>query len=79
MFDRLMLLAKGKVIYFNEAQHAVEYFAKINYRCPELSNPSDYFMAIMSIETIEHEDTDGIDAGGQTEKLDVAAVYERRI
>lgn len=58
MFDRLMLLAKGKVIYFNEAQHAVEYFASFNYRCPELSNPADYFMAIMSIETIEHEDTD---------------------
>lgn len=58
MFDRLMLLAKGKVIYFNEAQHAVDYFAKINYRCPELSNPADYFMAIMSIETIETQDTD---------------------
>jgi hypothetical protein len=58
MFDRLMLLAKGKVIYFNEAQHAVDYFAKINYRCPELSNPADYFMAIMSIETIETQDSD---------------------
>jgi len=53
MFDRLMLLAKGKVIYFNEARLAVDYFSGIGFKCPELSNPSDYFMSIMSIETIE--------------------------
>ena len=61
MFDRLMLLARGKIIYFNEARLAVDYFASINYKCPELSNPADYFMAIMSIETIEAEDTDDVD------------------
>ena len=55
MMDQLMLLAKGKIIYFNQANKAVEYFASLNYRCPELSNPSDYFMSIMSIETIEQE------------------------
>lgn len=78
MFDRLMLLAKGKVIYFNEAQHAVEYFASFNYRCPELSNPADYFMAIMSIETIEHEDTDDADALRESQR-GVAEIYERKI
>lgn len=56
MMDVLMLLAKGKVIYFNKANLAVDYFTSINYRCPELSNPSDYFMSIMSIESIEEED-----------------------
>ena len=50
-----MLLAKGKIIYFNQADKAVDYFAQLNFRCPELSNPSDYFMSIMSIETIEQE------------------------
>lgn len=61
MFDRLMLLARGKIIYFNEARLAVDYFAGINYRCPELSNPADYFMGIMSIESIEKPDTDDKD------------------
>ena len=61
MFDRLMLLAKGKVIYFNEAKLAVDYFQNINYKCPELSNPADYFMSIMSIESIERADTDDQD------------------
>lgn len=58
MFDRLMLLARGKVIYFNEARLAVDYFASIGHKCPELSNPADYFMGIMSIESIENDDLD---------------------
>ena len=31
MFDRLMLLARGKIIYFNLASEAVEYFGSINF------------------------------------------------
>lgn len=53
MMDRLMLIAKGKVIYFNEARFAVDYFSSINHKCPELTNPADHFMSIMSIESIE--------------------------
>lgn len=53
MFDRLMLLARGKIIYFNEARLAVDYFASIGFQCPDLSNPADYFMTMMSIESIE--------------------------
>jgi hypothetical protein len=56
MFDRLMLLARGKIIYFNEARHCVDYFGRIGFQCPELSNPADYFMTMMSIESIELDD-----------------------
>jgi hypothetical protein len=55
IFDRLMLMAKGQIIFFNEAQYAVDHFASIDYKCPELSNPADYFMSIMSYETVEQE------------------------
>jgi len=58
-FDRLLLLARGKIIYFNEASKSVEYFASINFPCPELSNPCDYFMTMMSKESIEFECEDG--------------------
>jgi hypothetical protein len=53
--DRLMLMAKGKVIFFNKSSLAVDYFNSINFKCPELCNPTDYFMAVMSKETIELE------------------------
>jgi hypothetical protein len=48
-----MLLAQGRIIYFNEARLAVDYFASLGdkFRCPELSNPADQFMSIMSIES----------------------------
>ena len=53
LFDYLSLLARGKIIYFNEAKHSVEYFNSIGFACPEMSNPADYFMSMMSIESIE--------------------------
>jgi ATP-binding cassette subfamily G (WHITE) protein 2 len=31
MFDRLVLLAKGKIIYFNKADLSVDYFTSIGY------------------------------------------------
>lgn len=55
MFDRLTLLAKGKIIYFNEAKYSVEYFGSIGFQCPDLSNPADFFMSMMSIESIEND------------------------
>ena len=52
-----MLMAKGKIIYFNEARKAVDYFKSIEFECPALSNPADYFMMIMSIESYEVDDS----------------------
>lgn len=56
LFDLLCLLARGKIIYFNKAALAVDYFASIGFGCPELSNPCDYFMSMMSVESIELEE-----------------------
>ena len=78
MFDKLMLLAKGKVIYFNNAEFAVDYFSRVGFKCPELSNPADYFMSIMSIETIEQEDTEDAQALQQSQR-DVQQIYKDRI
>ena len=57
-FDKLMLLAQGKTIYFDRADKAVEYFTAIGRPCPQLSNPADYFMSIMSKETFEPDDVE---------------------
>jgi len=56
MFDKLMLMAQGKVIYFNKADKSEEYFDWIGYKVPEFSNPADYYMAMMSIESYDVED-----------------------
>ena len=58
IFDQLMLMAAGKVIYMNSADRAVDYFSSIGYSWPEQTNPADYFMELMSIEALQEPDTD---------------------
>lgn len=82
IFDRLVLLARGKIIYFNAADKSVEYFSNLGYTCPDTSNPCDYFMSMMSKESIEleHEEDDAnaIGAAGLDQaKIDIE--YEKLI
>ena len=69
-----MLMAQGKIIFFNKARLAVDYFSSIGYKCPEQNNPADYFMTIMSIESetsVESESDDpAIIKRSQTEIFD---------
>lgn len=78
MFDKLMLLAKGKVIYFNESSLSRDYFKKIDFICPNLANPADYYMLIMSKESIE---IDMVIEGFTHEEIkkDSIIEYEKRI
>ena len=78
MFDRLMLLARGKIIYMNEARLSVDYFSSIGFQCPDLSNPADYFMTMMSIESIEMEDAVDNNSG-ITDKNQIEDKYLERI
>jgi len=55
IFDQLMLLSCGKTMYFNDKAKAVAYFAGLGSPCPELANPADYFMSIMSYEKYDIE------------------------
>lgn len=47
LFDRLLLLVEGKLIYQGIAKDSIAYFTKIGFSCPIHSNPSDYYMQIM--------------------------------
>ena len=55
-FDQLCLMAKGKIIYHNSADKAVNYFTTIGYKCPDKTNPADFFMNLMSIESYDEAD-----------------------
>ena len=68
MFDRLLLLARGKIIFLNRADLSVEYFGALDYQCPELSNPCDFFMSMMSKESIEFESAEGEVSPAQIEE-----------
>ena len=49
LFDDMILLNHGKIIYIGEVNNLVNYFSSIGYQCPEYTNPSDYiFMNILN-------------------------------
>jgi ABC-type multidrug transport system ATPase subunit/ABC-type multidrug transport system permease subunit len=60
LFDKLMLLASGKVVYCDKAVQAIEYFGKLNYSCPSHFNPAEFFIKILSKENkiVESLETD---------------------
>ena len=65
----------------NDAAKSVEYFTNLGeklgkdeYRCPELSNPCDFFMSMMSKESIEF---DKEEKGDQS--INVEQAYEEKI
>jgi ABC-type multidrug transport system ATPase subunit/ABC-type multidrug transport system permease subunit len=52
MFDKLLLLAKGHVVYFDDAQTATDYFEKnLELKCPDNYNPADYLLDIIAVST----------------------------
>jgi hypothetical protein len=46
LFDELLLLVEGKIIYQGNAKVVKEYFTNnFNLKCPNFSNPPDFFMS----------------------------------
>ena len=49
MFDSLLLMKKGNIVYQGSAAMATEYFAKSGYPCPELTNPADHLLDVITL------------------------------
>lgn len=48
LFDDLLLLAKGKLIYYGPYEEAVHYFKQQGFPCPLYTLPTDYFLKVIS-------------------------------
>jgi ABC-type multidrug transport system ATPase subunit len=53
MFDQLMILSEGSLMYHGEAAKAVDYFSSLSrygqeFTCPHNYNPSDFFLDLLS-------------------------------
>lgn len=44
LFDRLILMADGHIIFQGKREDSVPYFNQMNLVCPKFSNPADYFL-----------------------------------
>ncbi|KAL4474983.1 hypothetical protein ABPG74_001679 [Tetrahymena malaccensis] len=48
MFDNIMLLVEGRFIYQGKGQlDIIKHFSSFGFKCPQYSNPADYFVSIM--------------------------------
>jgi ABC-type multidrug transport system ATPase subunit/ABC-type multidrug transport system permease subunit len=50
MFDQLMLLSEGRVMYFGAASQATAYFAQCGFECPAQYNPGDFLIDVTSMD-----------------------------
>jgi len=49
LFDQLMLLSDGRLVYFGAASRCIQHFNSMQYYCPTLFNPADYFLDLLSV------------------------------
>ncbi|KAJ2155976.1 hypothetical protein GGF46_005489 [Coemansia sp. RSA 552] len=49
-FDKVILLAQGRVVYFGPTSLAINYFRSIGYQCPVHENPADYFIDLLTLD-----------------------------
>lgn len=42
-------MVDGYIVYQGEAKKSVQHFAQIGFPCPQLCNPSDHFMRVLSV------------------------------
>jgi ABC-type multidrug transport system ATPase subunit len=50
LFDRLLLLSEGYVMYQGETQKATAFFGEVGFPLPALTNPADHYIEMLSTE-----------------------------
>jgi ATP-binding cassette subfamily G (WHITE) protein 2 len=48
LFDDLMLLKDGHIVYYGQAANAVDFFAEAGFPCPPRTNPADHFLDVIT-------------------------------
>ncbi|WWD00117.1 hypothetical protein V866_007025 [Kwoniella sp. B9012] len=59
LFDRLLLLAKGQLVYSGESERAQQHFEKLGYECPKGYNIADYLIDVTVEASGEHRNGNG--------------------
>ena len=50
LFDGIILLSEGKLVYTGHVSEALQQFSKCGFTCPPRTNPSDFFLDTMTID-----------------------------
>eukprot|EP00005_Dracoamoeba_jomungandri_P007043 CAMPEP_0174274676 /NCGR_PEP_ID=MMETSP0439-20130205/58844_1 /TAXON_ID=0 /ORGANISM="Stereomyxa ramosa, Strain Chinc5" /LENGTH=696 /DNA_ID=CAMNT_0015366603 /DNA_START=54 /DNA_END=2144 /DNA_ORIENTATION=- len=61
MFDKLIVLANGHIVYQGTATGAVAYFSKLNFKCPTFSNPAEFIMNLVKVNSYISTTEEGVE------------------
>lgn len=54
-FDRVLLMAEGRVAFLGSTEGALDFFKGLGHHCPENFNPADFFISTLAIQPGEEE------------------------
>ena len=49
LFNAIIILSQGKVVFFGSVDDAVDHFTSLGHHCPEGENPADYFLDLATV------------------------------
>ncbi|KAL6758227.1 P-loop containing nucleoside triphosphate hydrolase protein [Haematococcus lacustris] len=65
MFDDLVLLHEGQLVYAGPADKALEHFASLGYECPPHTNPAEFLADLVGGEALPSSPQPGAKAAGE--------------
>jgi ABC-type multidrug transport system ATPase subunit len=74
LFDDIMLLSRGELIYVGRAgDHILQYFQSLGHNCPAFFNPSDWVLDLSSVD-LRHPT---VEAESRARVLELAKAYQK--
>eukprot|EP00357_Protocruzia_adherens_P017121 CAMPEP_0115022330 /NCGR_PEP_ID=MMETSP0216-20121206/31477_1 /TAXON_ID=223996 /ORGANISM="Protocruzia adherens, Strain Boccale" /LENGTH=688 /DNA_ID=CAMNT_0002394975 /DNA_START=150 /DNA_END=2216 /DNA_ORIENTATION=- len=70
LFDKLMLMMNGHIVYHGPISRSIEYFGEQGFPCPALTNPADYFMKVISPGMVDEDDDEDEEAGAKESEFE---------
>ncbi|OLY82421.1 ATP-binding cassette sub-family G member 2 [Smittium mucronatum] len=56
LFDDIVLISEGKIVYFGAQKKLVDYFSSLGFQCPNYTNPADFvFTDVLNLNEAELE------------------------
>eukprot|EP01138_Halocafeteria_seosinensis_P009897 gb/GECG01010109.1/.p1 GENE.gb/GECG01010109.1/~~gb/GECG01010109.1/.p1 ORF type:complete len:691 (+),score=85.30 gb/GECG01010109.1/:1-2073(+) len=67
LFDKLVLMREGEIVFFGDKDDATQYFAQIDpyLECPTYTNPADFFIKALSVNSPKHSKYELIEGLGR--------------
>ena len=50
LFDKIILLSAGKLVWYGSTTDAIQHFSSLGYKLPPKTNPSDFFLDITTMD-----------------------------